>query len=289
MIHRHRLGDIEITRIVEFDEPFLAPEKMFAEATPEAIAPYLEWLVPQAMCPTSGRLILPIQSYLIRTPQHLALVDTCVGTHKSMAGFKRWAGLSDDAWLRRLREAGVAPEDVDFVFCTHLHLDHCGWNTRLENGRWVPTFPNARYLFAEKELAYAESRAREQADPVYAESVLPVIETGHGEAVSQEFILNDYLHFESTPGHTPGHIAVHLQSQAQHAVVTGDLIHSPLQCAHPEWNFLFDELPDVARATRRAFLERHCDARTLILATHFPSPSLGHFTRQGAAFRYDYL
>lgn len=289
MIQRYSLGDIEITRIVEFDEPFLAPDKMFAEATPEAIAPYLEWLVPQAMCPTSGRLILPIQSYLIRTPHHVALVDTCVGTHKSMAGFKRWAGLTDDTWLHRLRAAGVSPDEVDFVCCTHLHLDHCGWNTRLENGRWRPTFPNARYLFAREELAYAERRAREENDPVFKESILPVMEAGQGEAVPQDFVLNDELFFESTPGHTPGHVAVHLKSRAQHAVVTGDLIHSPLQCLHPEWNFVFDELPALARTTRRAFLERHCEAETLVLATHFPSPSLGHFVRHGPAFRYVYV
>lgn len=289
MIHRHRLGEIEITRIVELDEPFLAPDKMFAEATPEAIAPHLDWLRPQAMCPDSGRLILPIQTYVVRTPHHVALVDTCIGNHKRMAGFKRWAGRDDDTWLNNLAAAGVQPEDVDFVFCTHLHLDHCGWNTRLKDGRWVPTFPNAKYLFAHEEYAYAERRAREHNDPVFADNVLPVMEAGCGQLVAPDFVINEHLSFESTPGHTPGHISVHLESAAQHAVVTGDLIHSPLQCLHPEWNFLYDEIPELARRTRRAFLERHADARTLVLASHFPSPSVGHFLRQGDAFRYRYV
>ena len=222
MIDRHRVGQIEITRIVELNEPFLTPEKMFAEATPEAIAPHLEWLLPNGMCPDSGRLILPIQTYLIRTPHHVALVDTCIGNHKSMAGFKRWAGRDDQQWLAQLAAAGVQPEDVDFVFCTHLHLDHCGWNTRLVDGRWVPTFPNARYLFAKDEYAYAERRAREEADPVFAENVLPVMEAGCGELVAGDFVLNEHLYFESTPGHTPGHV-VFYSPEIQRAFV-GDVL-----------------------------------------------------------------
>ncbi len=288
MLHRFAIGEIEVTRIVELEEPFLAPDKMFAEATPEAIAPHLGWLLPDALCPTTGRLILPIQTYVIRTPQHVALVDTCIGNHKSPAGFKRWAGRTDDHWLRQLAAAGVAPEDVDYVFCTHLHLDHCGWNTRLVDGRWVPTFPNARYLLASEEFAYAERRAREKNDPVFSENVLPVMEAGCGQLVAADFALDDHLYFESTPGHTPGHISVHLQSAGRHGVVTGDLIHSPLQCPHPEWNFLYDEIPALARQTRRSFLERHAEAGTLVLASHFPSPSIGHFVPSGDAFRYRY-
>jgi hypothetical protein len=113
MLHRFAVGKIEVTRIVEVNEPFLTPEKMFVEATPEAIAPYLEWLLPDAMCAETGRLILPVQTYVIRTPRHVALVDTCIGNHKSMAGFKRWAGRDDAQWLRSLAAAGVAPEAVD--------------------------------------------------------------------------------------------------------------------------------------------------------------------------------
>lgn len=282
------LGDLNIIRILEMEEPFLTPDKMFAEATPEAVAPHRSWLEPQAMCPTSGKLILPIQTYVIRTPHHVALVDTCIGNDKSLAGFKRWAGRSDQGWLERLRAAGVTPADVDFVFCTHLHLDHCGWHTRLVDGRWTPTFPNARYLFAAEEYAYAERRQREEQDPVFAENVLPIMEAGLGRIVPSDHVLDDALRLESTPGHTPGHVAVHLHSRGHDAVVTGDLIHSPLQCAHPDWNFLYDEQPVLARATRRRFLECHADRATLILASHFPSPSIGHFERAGDAFRYRY-
>ncbi|MGE3774776.1 MAG: MBL fold metallo-hydrolase, partial [Gammaproteobacteria bacterium] len=167
-----RIGEIEVARVVEVEEPFLRPEQMFAQATPEAVAPHLHWLQPHALCPATGKLILPIQTYVVRTRHHVALVDTCLGCHKSPAGFKRWAQRTDEGWLHRLAAIGIAPADVDFVFCTHLHLDHCGWHTRLVDGHWQPTFPRARYLFSRAEYAYAEQRQREHADPVFAENVL---------------------------------------------------------------------------------------------------------------------
>ena len=283
-----KVGELEIARIVELEEPFLLPEQMFAEATPEAIAPYREWLEPHAMCPRTGKLILPIQTYVVRTRHHVALVDTCIGNDKSPAGFKRWAGRKDDGWLRKLAALGVAPADVDYVFCTHLHLDHCGWHTRCVDSRWVPTFTNARYLFSREEFAYAERRQREQQDPVFAENVLPIMEAGLGELVAPDHVVDDALRLESTPGHTPGHVAVHMTSGAHDAVVTGDLVHSPLQCAHPEWNFVYDELPALAAVTRRNFMERYADGPTLILASHFPSPSIGCFERSGRAYKYCY-
>ena len=282
------IGQTSFIRIVEIDEPFLAPDKMFAEATPEAIAPYLEWLIPQAMCPQTGKLILPIQSYLVRTPYHLALVDTCVGNHKSFAGFKRWAGRDDSTYLAGLKAAGVHPDEIDFVFCTHLHLDHCGWHTQMKDGRWVPTFPNARYLFAKDEYAYAERAYRTKQDPVFLENVLPVMEAGCGLLVDTDYALDDCLFLESTPGHTPGHCAIRIASNGASGVVTGDLIHSPLQCAHPEWNFRYDDQPELARRTRRAFLTRYADTDTLILGTHFPSPSVGWIVSRGPAFHFKY-
>jgi glyoxylase-like metal-dependent hydrolase (beta-lactamase superfamily II) len=283
-----RQGGFEIARIVELEEPFLKPEQMFPDATPEAIDAERAWLEPHALCPETGKLILPIQTYVVRTRHHVALVDTCIGNDKSPAGFKRWAGRQDDGWLRQFAALGLRPEDVDYVFCTHLHLDHCGWHTRRVDGHWLPTFPNARHLFSREEFAYAERRQREHQDPVFAENVLPIMEAGLGELVSPDHVIDDSLRLESTPGHTPGHVAVHIGEDGADAVVTGDLIHSPLQCVYPEWNFAYDEIPTLAAKTRRDFLERYADGPTLILASHFPSPSLGHFERAGRAFRYRY-
>lgn len=283
-----RIGEVAFTNVVEINEPFLAPAKMFAQATPEALAPHLDWLIPRALCPDTGRMILPIQSFVIRTPQHVALVDSCVGNHKSPAGFTRWANRDDSSWLQALASAGLQPEDIDYVFCTHLHLDHCGWHTRLVDGRWVPTFPRARYIFAREEFAHAEQNSRTSADPVFKENVLPVMEAGLGVLVDTDFALDECLYLESTPGHTPGHCAVRIASRGASGVITGDLIHSPVQCRFPEWNFIFDHNPGLAARTRRAFLERHADTGTLVLGTHFPLPSVGRLESLGEVFDYRY-
>ncbi|MBM4227573.1 MAG: MBL fold metallo-hydrolase [Gammaproteobacteria bacterium] len=282
------IGQVAFTNVVEIDEPFLTPAKMFAQATPEALAPHLDWLIPRALCPDTGRMILPIQSFVIRTPHHVALVDSCVGNHKSPAGFTRWANRDDGNWLRALAAAGLQPEDIDYVFCTHLHLDHCGWHTRLVDGRWVPTFPRARYIFAREEFAHAEQNSRTTDDPVFRENVLPVMEAGLGVLVDTDFALDDCVYLESTPGHTPGHCAVRMTSRGESGVITGDLIHSPLQCRFPEWNFIFDHNPALAARTRRAFLERHADTGTLVLGSHFPLPSVGWLESLGEVFDYRY-
>ena len=164
------LGDIAIDRIVEFDEPMAAPIEFFDEATPEAVAPHRHWLEPRAIEPASGRMIMPVQSYLVRTRHHVILIDTCVGCHKSGDWLPHWKDRRDETWLRNLEAAGVAAGDVDYVLCTHLHLDHCGWNTRMVDGRWEPTFANAKYIIAAEE--YAANQAEN--DSVYRENVLPV-------------------------------------------------------------------------------------------------------------------
>lgn len=284
-MERVRVGDIEVWRVVESEEPFLPVGQMFPDAVAEAIAPHRGWLEPWALCPESGRLILPVQSYLVRTSRHTILIDTCVGNHKSNRFFEPWHDRRSDAWLRRLAAAGARPEEIDYVLCTHLHLDHCGWHTRLVEGRWVPSFPNAKYLFAREEFAQREALA----DSTFVENVLPVMEAGQGVIVAMDHALDDEVWLTPTPGHTPGHVAIHLASRGQQAVMMGDVMHSPLQCAEPDWRAASDHDADLARATRRAFLERHAGSDTLILTAHFPSPSLGHVVAAGAAFRFDFL
>jgi glyoxylase-like metal-dependent hydrolase (beta-lactamase superfamily II) len=279
------IGDISVRRIMEYEGPFLAPGDVFAEATAEALAPHRHWLEPRAMCPESGKLIFPFQSYLVQTKHHTILIDTCIGCGKTIPHRPQWSNRTDQAWLHNLRAAGVQPEAIDYVFCTHLHVDHCGWNTSFVDGRWLPTFANAKYVFARTEYAAAEAGN----STVFQESVLPIMEAGQAQLVDTDFALDDQVWLQSTPGHTAGHVAVNLESNGQAAVMCGDLIHSPVQCAHPDWSPKFDLEPVQAARTRRHFLASNAERGQLVLTAHFPSPSIGHVRVEGDAFHFDYL
>jgi glyoxylase-like metal-dependent hydrolase (beta-lactamase superfamily II) len=228
-----------------------------------------------------------MQSFLVRTPHHTILVDTCVGDYKERQR-PSWNMTSSGEYLKRLAAAGTQPADVDYVMCTHMHSDHVGWNTRLHNGRWVPTFPNAKYIMSAKEWAYWEGVHKQTPQNQIADSVIPILESGQAVLVANDYAINDTVWFESTPGHTPDHVSVRLASGGAQAVITGDMIHCPVQCAEPMWVARPDYNPELACHTRRAFLERYCDTDVLVCATHFPSPSFGHIVPQGKAFHFRY-
>ncbi len=283
-----RIGNIDIMRAVEMVMPF-DRRSFFPGVSDAQWAPYLPGLAPRAYDPAADALIFPIQSYVVRTSHHTVLIDTCVGNHKERANRPQWHQKTDATYLRALAAQGVAPEDIDFVFCTHLHSDHAGWNTRLEDGRWAPTFPNARYIFSRKEL----ETWRDVGHPRFSratleDSVLPIVEAGRAVLVANDYALDDEIRLESTPGHTPDHVAIALTSQGERAVMSGDLMHSPVQCRHPEWAAAPDWDPTVAALTRRSFLERYCETPTLVCTAHFPLPSAGRIVRAGDAFDFDY-
>lgn len=279
------LGDIEIQSIVEDEGGFRTPSDIFKEATDEVMAEYRPLLEPWALDPDSGKLIFKFQAYLVRTPHHTVLIDTCIGCNKTMPRMPEWHQREDDGWLRNLMAAGVEPEEIDYVFCTHLHVDHCGWNTQLQDGRWTPTFPNARYVFARPEYEASERAGSD----TYKENVLPIMEAGQAVLVDMDHAVDDHLWLQPTPGHTPGHVAVSIASNGEHASMCGDLIHTPLQCRLPEWSPVFDSDKDVARETRRRYLEERCEAGDLMLTAHFPSPSAGRVVPQGDAFWFDFI
>jgi glyoxylase-like metal-dependent hydrolase (beta-lactamase superfamily II) len=281
-----QLGDMEIHRVIEEETPLFDPLEFFPSLTPEVLAENRAWLEPTAIDPATGKLRLCIQSYLVRTPHHTILVDTCVGNHKSRPARPFWDMKNSDTWEKNLAATGVSVEDIDYVMCTHLHVDHVGWNTRLENGRWVPTFPKARYVFGEKEYAYWSAEHAKAPNPVLVDSVLPIIAAGQAEMVRTDATLNDHVRLVPTPGHTPDHYAVELGRGETIGVLTGDLIHSPIQARLPEICFRGDVDPVQSAATRRRFLEHHCDTGRLVCTAHFPSPSTGHLTRWGGGFRF---
>jgi len=279
-----QLGDIAVQRIVEHEIPVYHPSEMFEQATAEALEPYREWLEPRALCPRTGRMIMPVQSYLVRTRHHCILIDTCCGSHKSYAIPPEWHQRLNRAWLSNLEAAGVHPEDIDYVFCTHLHSDHCGWNTRLVDGRWVPTFPRAKYVFARDEFQAMEA----ENSLIFIENVQPILEARQAVLVDLDYALDDEIWLEPTVGHSVGHVAIHLKSGRIHAAMCGDLIHSPVQLAEPDWSLIGDYDPAAAARTRKDFLNTHCESDTLVLTAHFPSPSIGHIIPRGNSYDFRY-
>jgi glyoxylase-like metal-dependent hydrolase (beta-lactamase superfamily II) len=187
-----------------------------------------------------------------------------------------------------LAAAGVGVEDIDFVMCTHLHLDHVGWNTRLENGRWVPTFPRARYLFSKKEYDYWEAETRNGAATPMADSVIPIVEAKRAELVTSDFEVNDLIRFLPAAGHTPDHFVIELGRGRREAVMTGDLMHSPLQARYPDLGMRVDYDAAMGAQSRRTLLQQFCDTPTVLCPCHFPAPSVGRISAWGEGFRFDF-
>jgi glyoxylase-like metal-dependent hydrolase (beta-lactamase superfamily II) len=285
---QHPLGQIVIQRIVESICTGFDPLSFFPETKPDDWARHRTWMEPRALDPASGNLVLTIQAFLVRTGHHTILIDTCVGNHKPRPLRPFWHMQKLNTFLPRLAAAGVSREDVDYVMCTHLHTDHVGWNTQLHDGRWLPTFPNARYIFARGEWESFEELHRRDPQPQFVDSVLPVMEARQAQLVSTDFELDDEVWLEPTPGHTPGHVCIHLASQGAQAVITGDCIHSPVQCVEPGWVMCADFDPALARTTRRTLLERYCDSNVMVCATHFPEPSMGRIIERDKAFWFEY-
>ena len=287
MPHR-QLGNVRIMRALEMMMPF-DRQAFFPDKTEEDWAPHRHWLEPDALDPATGDLLFAMQSYVVSTSHHTILIDTCVGNDKDRRHRPAWHMKSDDTYLRALTALGVAPGDIDFVMCTHLHSDHVGWNTRLEDGRWVPTFPNARYVFSRKELeAWRDEGHPNFPRTPYEDSVQPIVEAGRAELVANDYALDDEVWLEPTPGHTPDHVAIKLASGGETAVMAGDIMHSPVQCLHPEWVPWPDWDPALAAKTRRGLLESCCETGALVCTAHFPLPSAGRVVPAGDAFRLEY-
>jgi glyoxylase-like metal-dependent hydrolase (beta-lactamase superfamily II) len=289
MLTGGRIGDITWHRVIEGEGPEFLAGFLLPDATPEALAPHRGWLESRFLDPASGKLVLATQSYVLRTRHHTVLIDACVGNDKERRFHKPWSHRTSTRYLDSLGAVGLKPEDIDYVMCTHLHADHVGWNTRLVGGRWVPTFPNARYVFGKTEFAFwseLNKKGKKYSDGCIDDSVLPVVEAGRADIVADDFALDDEIWLEPTPGHTPGHVSIALRSAGARAVLSGDVVHTPLQCREPGWSAVGCSDRAQSAATRRAFLDRHCETGTLVMTAHFPSPSVGHVRRHGEAFGF---
>ena len=198
------IGDIEVTRIIDIEAPDFAPFEFFPDLTNDMLEPHLDWMMPRFLDPNSKKLVFAIQSYLLRTNRHTILIDSCIGEDKERTRFPNWNLRTNTDYLTKLATVGIAPESVDYVLCTHLHADHVGWNTRLINGNWVPTFPNARYVFARSEHDFWRDKfakdPRKYDDGCYQDSVLPIVESGQATLVDSDHALDDQVWLAPSPG-----------------------------------------------------------------------------------------
>jgi glyoxylase-like metal-dependent hydrolase (beta-lactamase superfamily II) len=277
-----RIGEVTVTKIVELEvtggSRFILPQ-----ATREAILP-IGWLQPD-FADELGRLKMSIHALVVETPRRRIVVDTCLGNDKENRRIPTWNRLQT-SFLTDLATAGYARETIDTVICTHLHVDHVGWNTMLVEGRWVPTFPNARYLMGRIEFAHWTSqREREDMSAVLADSVTPVWEAGLVDLVETDHRICGEVSLVPTLGHTPGHVSVRIASQGREALITGDFMHHPCQIAHPEWSSTADSDPAEARVTREHMLTHLSDAPILMIGTHFAGRTAGHVVREADAYR----
>lgn len=276
-------GRVTVQAIVEFAAPFMNIREMLPDVTEDVLETNRPW-IPAHLLDAQDTVHLTFQSFIVRTPHHTILVDSCVGNgkhhHRPLFTMR-----NSDAYLVALREAGLTPDDIDFVMCTHLHVDHVGWNTRLENGRWVPTFPKARYIFGRQEYHHWAAELGAQPETVYSESVLPIVEHGRAQLVDYDFQIADFVRLLPTPGHTPGHFAVLLGDRGDEIVLTGDLLHLPLQLRYPGLSVAFDWDRALAAKSRRTLLERFCDQPTVCCFGHLPMAMHGRIKRWSDGFR----
>jgi glyoxylase-like metal-dependent hydrolase (beta-lactamase superfamily II) len=294
------IGSVVITKLVELEFSGVVTSAVSENldcATIEQVLA-IPWLKPTWMN-EANEVSASVHSFLIETPERRLIVDTGIGNgkHRASAGFN---GLQTD-YLQRLMQAGRPPDRVDGVICTHLHVDHVGWNTVFEDGQWVPTFGNAEYYFVDSEfdhwkryaddpdgpLAYRTQWARDMVDgaAVFNDSVRPIADAGLARLVAPDASITPEVRLLASPGHTPGHVCVVIESEGQSAVITGDMMHSIYQIAHPEWSSVLDTDLDEARRTRQHQVAEWADSGTLVLGTHFGPPTGGHIVRDDDSFR----
>jgi glyoxylase-like metal-dependent hydrolase (beta-lactamase superfamily II) len=275
-----KVGKVKITQIVEL-ETVGSTRFILPSATNDAIQK-LPWLVPH-FATVEGRLKMSIHSLVVETPSRRIVVDTGLGNDKEGRGVPIW-NHRDTPFLEMMTAAGFPPDSIDTVVCTHLHVDHVGWNTKLTDGKWVPTFANARYVFGKTEYEYWRDHSTEpNKSAVFHDSVKPIVEAGKADLVASDAKICDEISLISTPGHSPGHISVHITSAGEQGLLAGDAAHHPCQMAHLDWSSTVDFDPAQSVATRRELFSRFADTPTLVIGGHF---SAGRIARAGDAFKF---
>ena len=277
---RWTIGRVKITKVVELET--VGHTRFILPLAGREEIRQLPWLVPH-FATEDGRLKMSIHTLVVETPMRRIVVDTGLGNDKQHRTVPTWND-RNGPFLDDLTAAGFSPESIDTVLCTHLHVDHVGWNTRLEDGRWVPTFGKARYLFGADEYAYwrDHSTAADKA-AIFQDSVAPIVAAGHADLVASDARICEEITLIPTPGHSPGHVSLHIRSEGEEGLLTGDVAHHPCQMAHLDWSSTADSDPRQSAETRRALFSRFADRPVLVIGGHFDA---GHIQRDGDAFKF---
>lgn len=290
---RFRIGNVTVHRIEEWQGTFAPPSYLFQGYTPEGWEPHAEEFAPEYFDPATGQLYAFLQSWVLDTGKERILFDTGAGNDKDLPNIPIFSHLQTD-FLGNLARAGFQPEDIDVVVCSHIHIDHVGWNTRLVDGRWEPTFRNARYVLPLADRAYwdpddgaagPEGIGAAVNAGMYEDSVAPIVAAGRAEWAEPGFAVAEGLTLQACPGHTPGSMMLEVLTKDDNALFVGDVVHHPAQIYRPEWNSVFCEAPDQARETRRSVLELAAKREALLVPAHFGGNHAARVLREGTGFR----
>lgn len=287
-----RVGDALVHRIEEWQGTFLSPSEMFVGYDDAIFRHHAPEFTPDYYRAEEDRYYGFLQSWLLQVDGLHILYDTGAGNDKDRPGIPLFGGLKTD-FLARFATSGITPDQIDIVICSHLHIDHVGWNTMLSDGRWVPTFRNARYIFSQVDRAYWDPAGagprptdvgRDVNRCVFEDSVQPLLDAGQAEVIGDRYRVSESITLQLAPGHTPGHLVTQLSSGGKHAMFVGDIFHHPIQIRCPDWNSIFCEDPDAARRTRRNVLEMAGDTDALLVPAHFGGTHCCRVRRRGDEF-----
>ncbi len=281
------IGPFTIDKLIETSSSLVELDFLFPSSNLDNLEKEFSWLNPDFVT-NDKKLILSFHSYIIRIGSKKILVDACVGNDKCRPNRPQWH-LKKFPYIENLNSLGISKDEIDFVMCTHLHADHVGWNTQLKNGEWVPTFPNAKYIFSSKEFSYWESKSKIDSDinhGSFNDSILPIIKHNQALLVKSDFELNDFIKFEAAPGHTPGNIMINLKSKENKIILSGDIIHHPIQISYPNWSSRFCEDPEMSFYTREKLINNVVDKDIILLPAHFPNNTVGKIKSFKDKLRY---
>jgi glyoxylase-like metal-dependent hydrolase (beta-lactamase superfamily II) len=285
------VGNATITRIGETYGACYPLKQIFPDITEAQLAEHKQWLAPHHYDAEQGLIKLSVHSWLLQVGGQKILIDGCCGNNKVKPGRPWWSNLNVP-WLERLAAAGARPEEIDIVMCTHLHHDHVGWNTQQKDGKWVPTFPNARYVFSKPDVEYFAKIDASDEGPAelgtFRECVVPILEFGRADLVEGTHRLNDFIEIEPAPGHAPGHVFFKLESNGERGAFIGDVWHHLLQVHYPDWNFPKNSDADQARVSRRKVLDYCAATGALVMPGHVGLPFAGRIEKTAGGYRPDF-